>query len=72
MVIQLCFVFNLTYPDQADDIFKYVQHCLAKFGPTSVAMNKKGQLRKKFLDFQCAVADVVLSQKKGVVEKMCV
>ena len=35
-------------------------------------MNKKGQLRKKFLDFQCAVADVVLSQKKGVVEKMCV
>ena len=59
-VIQLCFVFNFTYSDQADDIFNYIQRCLAKFRPISVAMDKKGQLRKKFLDFQCADAHLNL------------
>ena len=71
-VIQLCFVFNLMFPKEADDVFNYVQRCLAKFGPPSGARNAKGQVKKKFLDFQCAVADALVLQKKGVVEKMWV
>lgn len=71
-VIQLCFTFHLMYPSDADDIFNYVQRVLAKFGPSEGAKNSKGQVKKKFVDFQCAIANVVLNERKGVVKKMFV
>ena len=71
-VIQLCFVFHLCYPVDCDETFNFVQRLIAKFGPSEGAKNLRGQLRKKFVDFQCALADVVLMEKNGTVRKMFV
>ena len=71
-VIQLSFVFHLLYPISADDIFNYVQRILGKFGPSEGAKNMKGQVKKRFIDFQCAIADIVLLEKKGTVQKLYV
>ena len=71
-VIQLCFVFHLCHPVDCDETFNFVQRLMAKFGPSEGAKNLKGQLRKKFVDFQCALADVVLLEKNGTLQKMFV
>ena len=71
-VIQVCFVFHLLFPKDADETFNFIQHVLAKFGPRDGANNMKGQLKKKFIDFQCALADIVLMEEEDVVKKMLV
>ena len=71
-VIQLCFVFHLLYPSDTDEIFNFVQRLLAKFGPSDGAKNIKGQLKKRFVDFQCALSDILLLQKSGTVRKLFV
>ena len=71
-VIQLCFVFHLLYPSDADEIFNFVQRLLAKFGPSDGAKNIKGQLKKRFVDFQCALSEILLLKKSGNVRKLFV
>ena len=71
-VIQLCFVFHLMYPNEADDIFNFVQRILAKFGPSDGAKNMKGKVKKRFVDFQCDLSNIVLLEKSGTVHKMFV
>ena len=69
-VIQLCFVFHLLYPSDADEIFNFVQRLLAKFGPSDGAKNMKGQLKKRFMDFQCELSNILMLEKSGTVKKM--
>jgi hypothetical protein len=69
-VIQLCFTFNLLFPFQADDLFNFCQRMLASFGPTDGARNKLGQVKKKFIDFQCFVGSVMLQEEKGVKKRL--
>ena len=66
----LSFAFNLLYPDESDDIFQFVQRVLARFGPIDGARNKKGAVKRKFIDFQCAISDIVLSENSGSVKRM--
>ena len=69
-VIQLCFTFNLLFPFQTDDLFNFCQRMLASFGPTDGARNKLGQVKKKFIDFQCFVGSVMLQEEKGVKKRL--
>ena len=69
-VLQLSFVFHLLYPSDADEIFNFVQRMLAKFGPSDGAKNVKGVLKKRFIDFQCALSDILLLEKSGTVRKL--
>lgn len=69
-VLQLSFVFHLLYPSDADEIFNFVQRMLAKFGPNDGAKNVKGVLKKRFVDFQCALSDILLLEKSGTVRKL--
>ena len=71
-VIQLCFVFHLLYPSDSDDIFNYVQRIVARFGPSDGAKNLKGSVKKRFLNFQCDLADIVMLEKSGTVKKLLV
>ena len=69
-VIQLCFVFNMMYPNSADEIFNFVQRLLAKFGPSDGARNMKGQLKKRFVDFQCELSSIIMLEKSDTVKKL--
>ena len=69
-VIQLCFVFNIVYPSSADEIFNFVQRLLAKFGPSDGARNLKGQLKKRFVDFQCELSNIIMLEKSDTVKKL--
>ena len=71
-IIQLCFVFNLLYPSDCDDVFNYVQRVLARFGPSEGARNMKGVVKKKFQSFQCDLADIIMLEKAGTVKKLLV
>ena len=69
-VLQVTFAFNLLYGDQVDDIFNYLQRILAKFGPIDGARNKKNQLKKCFVDFQCTLGKLVLQENGGKVQRV--
>ena len=71
-IIQITFSFNLMYPNQADDMFNYVQRILARFGPVDGARNNKDHVKKNFVDFQYTLGKLVLQEKKGKVQKMLI
>ena len=71
-VIELAFVFNLMFPKDADDIFQFVQRILANYGPVDGARNAIGKVKKPFVDFQCAVGQMIVDSDKGEVRKMFV
>ena len=70
--IELAFVFNLMFPKDADDIFQFVQRILANYGPADGARNSMGKVKRPFVDFQCAVGQMVVDSDKGEVRKMFV
>ena len=69
-VIQICFVFNLLYPQSCDDVFNFIQRVLSNFGPVEGARNVKNQVKKKFTDFQCFLGSHLLRQDKAEVKKI--
>ena len=69
-VIQISFSFNLLYPQDADDVFNFVQRILANFGPVEGARNAKNQVKRNFTDFQCFVGNYMLKQDKAEVKQM--
>ena len=58
------------YPSSADETFNFVQRLLAKFGPSDGAKNMKGQLKKRFVDFQCELSNLIMLEKSATVKKM--
>ena len=68
-VIQLMFSFNLIFPADCDDFFEYIQRVVCKFGPVSGARNARGQLKKTFTDFQCALGSIILEANQGKVKE---
>ena len=69
-VIQICFCFNLLYPQSADDVFNFVQRVLANFGPVDGSRNAKNQVKKNFTDFQCFLGSYLLRKDKAEVKKI--
>ena len=63
-------MFNIVYPSSADEIFNFVQRLLAKFGPSDGARNLKGQLKKRFVDFQCELSNIIMLEKSDTVKKL--
>ena len=70
MTNNLSFVFNLMYHKEADDIFQFTQRVLANFGPVDGARNPKGQLKKNFVQFQVALGNYMLREKKAKIQKL--
>ena len=58
------------YPVLADDIFNFTQRVLACFGPVDGARNVKNQVKKNFVDFQCAMGKFMMQEKKVKIQKM--
>ena len=56
--IQLYFCFHQYYPEEADDLYQFVQRICCNFGDQDGANNKKGVIKKCFRDFE--VNDVLL------------
>ena len=69
-VIHLCFVFNLLYPTDCDDLFNFAQRILVNFGPVDGARNPKGQLKRNFVDFQVFLGNYMLQEKKAEIKKL--
>ena len=63
--IQLHFIFNMHYPQEADDLSQFCQRILCNFGDHDGARNKKGAVKKCFRDFESFAAQLLLESDQG-------
>jgi hypothetical protein len=69
-IVEISFIFNLSYDKDADSTLNFIQRILAGFGETDGARNEKGKVKSSYISFEREFGKLMVAKNLGAVKML--